>query len=296
MATRSSEVVLRRLVERSDNSARLPASLRHAADDDADAARAAREGAELLRRVAEAGNNLWFHTPRAAKLAGARRKAWTNWKKWLNCWKKRDDPDDVLRRVLDVAGLAVHAVLRVDLQAVVAVVVLHELVDAGRAVAARGRRTGQVDATGTAASFSVRCAGWFSSWLVLLMNTCSGGRRSACRPAWGSRSGALGGRFEVHVVGLSRCSVQGGAVPSGGSSHCSMPVISVPMVRPFLNHCLKLRARSSSVVQPALLEGFGEALSSSCWRPARAASKAASAASMPVLMAAWLPLMRLALR
>src|SRR5262245_24092471 len=26
------------------------------------------------------------------------------------------DPDDILRRILDVAGLAVHAVLRVDLQ------------------------------------------------------------------------------------------------------------------------------------------------------------------------------------
>ena len=48
------------------------------------------------------------------------------------------DPDDVLRRVLDVAGLAVHAVLRVDLQAVGVVVVLHELVHAGRAVAASG--------------------------------------------------------------------------------------------------------------------------------------------------------------
>src|SRR4051812_26747006 len=56
------------------------------------------------------------------------------------------DPDDVLRRILDVAGLAVHAVLRVDLQPVSTVLVLHELVDAGRAVAALGAGVlGQVD-------------------------------------------------------------------------------------------------------------------------------------------------------
>jgi hypothetical protein len=59
------------------------------------------------------------------------------------------DPDDVLRRVLDVAGLAVHAVLRVDLQAVAAVVA-DELVHAGRAVAALGAGVlRQVDRTGT---------------------------------------------------------------------------------------------------------------------------------------------------
>src|SRR6478752_6980329 len=38
------------------------------------------------------------------------------------------DPDDVLRRVLDIAGLAMHAVLRVDLQALVAVVGFDEFV------------------------------------------------------------------------------------------------------------------------------------------------------------------------
>src|SRR5471030_1725968 len=43
-------------------------------------------------------------------------------------------PDDILRRVLDVAGLAVHAVLRVDLQAVAGVVVFHEFVYARRTV------------------------------------------------------------------------------------------------------------------------------------------------------------------
>src|SRR5688500_2539384 len=47
------------------------------------------------------------------------------------------DPDDVLPRILDVAGLAVHAVLRVDLQPGRAVH-LDELVDLGRAVALLG--------------------------------------------------------------------------------------------------------------------------------------------------------------
>src|SRR5437773_9372570 len=46
------------------------------------------------------------------------------------------NPDDVLRGVLDVAGLAMHAVLRVDLQAVAVVGVFDKFVDTGRAVAA----------------------------------------------------------------------------------------------------------------------------------------------------------------
>ena len=36
----------------------------------------------------------------------------------LACPSLRGDPDDVLRRVLDVIGLSVHTVLRVDLQVV----------------------------------------------------------------------------------------------------------------------------------------------------------------------------------
>lgn len=47
----------------------------------------------------------------------------------------RRDPHNVLGRVLDVAGLAVHAVLRVDLQTVAVVGVLDELVDPGGAIA-----------------------------------------------------------------------------------------------------------------------------------------------------------------
>src|SRR5512145_1791814 len=50
-----------------------------------------------------------------------------------------DNPVDVLGRVLDVAGLAVHAVLGVDLQTRVApVLVADDLVDARRAVALLG--------------------------------------------------------------------------------------------------------------------------------------------------------------
>src|SRR3989338_7007649 len=43
----------------------------------------------------------------------------------------RRDPDDVLRGILDVAGLAMHAVLRVDLQARAGGLV-HDFVDARR--------------------------------------------------------------------------------------------------------------------------------------------------------------------
>ena len=63
----------------------------------------------------------------------------------------RRHPHDILRRILDVAGLAVHAVLRIDLQALGAVVVLHELVHAGGTVARfRTRVRGQVDVDGHA--------------------------------------------------------------------------------------------------------------------------------------------------
>ena len=48
----------------------------------------------------------------------------------------RCDPDDVLRRILDVAGLAMHAVLRVDLQPVRVVRIFDKLINPGRAVAA----------------------------------------------------------------------------------------------------------------------------------------------------------------
>src|SRR5690554_7368619 len=50
----------------------------------------------------------------------------------------RRHPGDVLGRVLHIAGLAVHAVLEVDLELRLAVVPLDHLVDPGRAVALGG--------------------------------------------------------------------------------------------------------------------------------------------------------------
>src|SRR5260370_42012923 len=55
------------------------------------------------------------------------------------------DPYDVLGRILDIAGLAVDAVLRIDLQALGTVVAGNEFVDRGRAVTGlRSRVPGQV--------------------------------------------------------------------------------------------------------------------------------------------------------
>src|SRR5713226_10260026 len=47
-------------------------------------------------------------------------------------------PIDILCRILDVAGLAMDAVLRVDLETRLAIVGGHHLVNASRAVALRG--------------------------------------------------------------------------------------------------------------------------------------------------------------
>src|SRR5690625_4580561 len=56
------------------------------------------------------------------------------------------DPDNVLRRVLDVAGLAVDAVLRVDLQTRLAGAVFDEFINPRRTVATlRPSELGQVD-------------------------------------------------------------------------------------------------------------------------------------------------------
>ena len=46
----------------------------------------------------------------------------------------RHDPVDILRRVLDVAGLAVHAILRVDLETLVTGFVGQYFVHTGRAI------------------------------------------------------------------------------------------------------------------------------------------------------------------
>ena len=65
------------------------------------------------------------------------------------------------------------AVLRVDLKPGIGPgIVPHDLVHTGRTVALLRRVVlGQVDLIGIEGSFSVRCGGWFSSWLVLEMNT-----------------------------------------------------------------------------------------------------------------------------
>ena len=77
-------------------------------------------------------------------------------------------PVDVLERILDVAGLAVDAVLEVDLEARVgAVLVAQHLVDPGRAVALGGLgEAREVDLDRDAGSFSRRWQGWSSAWLV----------------------------------------------------------------------------------------------------------------------------------
>ena len=47
----------------------------------------------------------------------------------------RHNPGNVLRGILDIAGLAMHAILRIDLQAwIVTGFVPHDLVHAGRAI------------------------------------------------------------------------------------------------------------------------------------------------------------------
>ena len=101
--------------------------------------------------------------------------------------------------------------------------------------------------------------------------------------------------------GASRGPPAGGAASTArraaaGSSHCSMPSSALPISRPFLNHGLKLRVRCSSSCSQRRLERLriGGELVALAARPASAAN-AASAASMPVLIAAWLPLMRGAL-
>src|SRR3954471_15464800 len=147
---------------------------------------------------------------------------------------------------------------------------------------------------GTEGSFRVRCAGWFSSWLVFEMNT-EDRRSNVSLPS--GRGYAMGLHFDAGLSarwsGFLRCRVQGTLPPR---TNCSTPVISVATVRPFLNHCLKLRDLFNSVYSHDFSKASGYALSSSCWRPAPSAANAASAASMPVLMAAWLPLMRDAFR
>ena len=68
-------------------------------------------------------------------------------------------PHNILRRVLDVAGLAMHAVLRVDLQALSAII-LHEFVHPRRAIARLRPRILREDSlrTGTLAILQLQVA------------------------------------------------------------------------------------------------------------------------------------------
>ena len=61
----------------------------------------------------------------------------------------RRDPNDILCGVFDITCLAMHAVLRVDLQAVAAVFVFDVLIHASRAVARlRATVLGQINTDG----------------------------------------------------------------------------------------------------------------------------------------------------
>src|SRR5690554_2750018 len=103
--------------------------------------------------------------------------------------------------------------------------------------------------TGTESSFRVRCTGWFSSWLVLEMNTEE--RRSKVSLPSGFGYSIFGhslAGFRYSWSALVRWMVHGGdLMPRRGSSQYSMPFIRLPTYRPFLNHCLKLRACLSSL-------------------------------------------------
>ena len=76
----------------------------------------------------------------------------------------RRHPCDVLRRVLDVAGLAVHAVLRVDLKARLAAILVATIHRPRRgSSAAPARHRWAISAIGIDGSASARCGGWSSS-------------------------------------------------------------------------------------------------------------------------------------
>ncbi len=81
-------------------------------------------------------------------------------------------PIDILIGILDVAGLAVNAVLGDDDKS--SAVRLHPFVNVGRRVA---------DDFCSAMSLTCRCTGWSSSWLVFVRN--AGERRSKVRTSSG---------------------------------------------------------------------------------------------------------------
>jgi hypothetical protein len=75
-----------------------------------------------------------------------------------------------------------------------------------------------------------------------------------------------------------------------------MPFISVATSRPFLNHCLEVARLVQLGVQPALLERRRVRRELVVLAAGLHRVEGGLGASMPVLMAAWLPLMRLTFR
>ena len=99
--------------------------------------------------------------------------------------------------------------------------------------------------TGTFASFSVRCAGWFSSWFVFEMNTDESRSNVSLPSGFGYSIGwHCDAGFNISWSACLWCSVHGTLPPI---TFCSSPTISVPRYSPLAIHCLKLRARYSSV-------------------------------------------------
>ena len=136
-------------------------------------------------------------------------------------------PDDVLGRVLDVAGLAVHAVLGVDLQPRRARPPSRFRTPQQDSSASRARRKPSGSRrSGTAGSLSVRCAGWSSSWLVLETNTEESRSKVSTPSGFGY---AIGVQSDLgRSVSWSACawvSVHG-ALPR--KTTWSMPTISAP--------------------------------------------------------------------
>ena len=196
-----------------------------------------------------------------------------------------------LARVLDVAGLAVNAVLRVDLQAVVAAFRFHRLVHAGRAIAAfRGGELLPVDAFPAARVLEPQV-----DRLVLLVVRVAdehGGQLVEGDLAVGleildpRRPGGESQRLVVAVLVVERP----GARPR--STNVSTAEYAMPPNRPNRAKAGRMLRAPFSSVRSQLDLNRASNVSGSAGRPSASASAtaSASAASMPDFMAAWVPL------
>ena len=124
----------------------------------------------------------------------------------------RRDPHDVLGWVFDVAGLAVHAVLRVDLQTVAVVVVLHKLVHAGGAVAALWACVlGQIDRNGNRSVFEGEVRGLVFFVVGVADEHAAQSVKSQCAIGLGIVDFCkLRCRLQIHMVGLATVKRPGG--------------------------------------------------------------------------------------